>query len=66
MPSHDLQNWKSLPPVVQIKGSLRDSVWTSEFDTKHLKIIEKCHEYNNKDEVSSPNILSNNNYQASS
>ena len=49
--------------VVQIKGLVQDSVLTPGFDMKHLK---KCCEYNNNDEVNSPNILSNNNYQASS
>ena len=53
--------------VVHIKGSVQDSVWTSEFNMKHLKNAEgnigrkRC-EYNNKDEVSSPNILSNNSF----
>ena len=28
---------QSPPPVDQIKGTIRDSVWTPEFDMKHLK-----------------------------
>ena len=27
-------------PVVQIKGSVRDSVWIPEFDMKHVKTAE--------------------------
>ena len=74
--------------MVEIKGSVRDFVWTPEFNMKHLKKAEGHYyleysdywphlygythsvsadmsfcEYNNKDEVNSPNILNNNDYQ---
>ena len=48
--------------MVQIKGSIQDSVWTPEFDMKNLKKADwPKHDYNNKDEVNSPSILSYNN-----
>ena len=46
-------------PVLQIKGSIRDSE-----EGRRTYRPKRCH-YNNKDEVKSPNILSNDNYQAS-
>ena len=49
--------------MVQIKGSVQDSVWTPEFDLKHLKAerhISETLDNKNKDEVNSTNILSNN------
>ena len=51
--------------------SVQDSVWTTEFDMKHLKKAEGHINRNVvimtiKTSVNSPNILSNNNYQASS
>ena len=45
-------------PNSGIKASVRHSMWTPEFDGKHLKMAD----YNNKDQMNSPNILRNNNY----
>ena len=54
--------------VVQMKDSVWDSVWTPEFEMKHLKKAEghigRDVEYNNKDKINSPNILSNDDCQA--
>ena len=71
----NLRSWliefKQSTPVVQINSSVQDSVWTSEFDMKHMKKA-KGHIARNvviitiKMGVNSLNILSNNNYQASS
>ena len=54
--------------VVQINGSVQDTLWTPEIDMKHMKRVEghiarKCFEHNNKDDFNSLNIISNNNYQ---
>ena len=55
--------------VVQIKGSVRDSVWALKFDMKHPKKAE-WHIGRNVVSItikmSCPNILSNNNYSTSS
>ena len=52
-------------PVVQMKGSIQDSVWTAEFDMKHPKKTEGYIGRKvvsiTKDEVNSLNILRNNN-----
>ena len=65
------QSWltdlEQFTPGVQIKGSVRDSVWTPEFDIKHLKKA-KGHIGRNfviitiNIWVNSPNILSNDIY----
>ena len=47
--------------MVQIKGSVWDSVWTPKFDMKQKTDQLKHCDYNNNDEVISLNILSNNN-----
>ena len=47
-----------------MKGSVRDSVWTTEFDMKHeegQRTYHLKHDYNNKDEVNIMNIISNDN-----
>ena len=55
-------------PVVQIEGSVQDFVSTPEFDMKHLKKTEEHIGRNvvimTKNEVNSPNILSNNKYRS--
>ena len=47
--------------VVQIKGSVRDSLWTLKFDMKHLKKAveyrQKRFDYSNKELINRPNIL---------
>ena len=63
-----LTELKQSTPVVQINGSVWDSLWTPEFEMKHLK-KDQGHtgrnvcEYYNNDEFNSPIILSNNDYQ---
>ena len=66
-----LTELKQSTPVVQIKDSARYSMWTPEFDMKHLKKAEWHIGWNvviitNNDKINSPNILSKNNDQASS
>ena len=55
---------KHFPTKHLIHDAVRNSVWTSEFDIKHLKKaeghIDRNIEYKNKDEVNSSIILSNN------
>ena len=56
-------------PMGQIKGLVWGSVCAPEFNMKHLKnaegLISQNIEYNNKDEVSSLNVLSNSRNYAS-
>ena len=66
---HGEQNWKSVH-VIQIKGSISrfcvDSLVRHQTHEEGRTYRPKRCDYNNKDEVNCPNILSNNNYQSSS
>ena len=61
-----LTELEQFTPVVEMKGSVRDSVWRETPEEGRRIYRPKRCDYNNKDEVDNSNILSNNNYQASS
>ena len=63
VPSYVWQNWKSVT-MVQIRGSVWDSAWTPEKGQRTYR--PKHCDYNNEDEINSPNVLIDNNYLVSS